>query len=100
MSEATFTPGPWDIDKNVTETNYLICCDISARNRGYVASLSTTNEDALNNAQLIAAAPDLLEALNLIVSYPYCDASPLEDPLVMKLARAAINKAEGKPDAD
>ena len=58
-----YTPGPWTIDKNVTETNYLICCHISDRNRGYVAPLAVTNEDALSNAQLISAAPDLLAAL-------------------------------------
>ena len=91
-----YTPGPWWIDKNVIETNWLICCDIGERNRGYVASLAVTNEDALSNAQLISAAPDLYETLKIILEYPYCDASPLEDPLVMDRARAAIRKAEGE----
>ena len=96
MSGAKFTPGPWRVDKNVTETNYLLCCDISDRNRGYVATLAVTNEDALGNAQLISAAPDLLAALKIILEYPYGDASPLDDPLVMERARAAIRKAEGE----
>ena len=42
------------------------------------------------------AAPDLYEALKIILEYPYCDASPLDDPLVMERARAAIRKAEGE----
>ena len=96
MSDTKFTPGPWRVDKNVTETNYLLCCDISDRNRGYVASLAVTNEDALGNAQLISAAPDLFEALKIILEYPYGDASPLDDPLVIERARAAIRKAEGE----
>ena len=91
-----YTQGPWWVDKNMAETDYLICCDISDRNRGYVASLAVTNQDALSNAQLISAAPDLLAALKIILEYPYGDASPLEDPLVMERARAAIRKAEGE----
>ena len=42
------------------------------------------------------AAPDLYEALKIILEYPYSDASPLDDPLVMERARAAIRKAEGE----
>ena len=93
-----YTPGPWTIDKNVTETDYLLCCDISDRNRGYVASLAVTNEDALSNAKLIAAAPDLLEALKKAV-----DALELADdsgtPGLRKIiaeADTAIRKAEGE----
>ena len=48
------------------------------------------------SVQLISAAPDLLAALKIILEYPYSDASPLDDPLVMERARAAIAKAEGK----
>ena len=46
--------------------------------------------------KLREAAPDLYEALKIILEYPYCDASPLDDPLVMERARAAIRKAEGE----
>lgn len=92
------TPGPWRIDKNVTETNYLLCCDISDRNRGYVASLSVTNEDALSNAQLISADPEMLEALKKAL-----EALERADDygvpglgLVIDAADAAIRKAEGE----
>ena len=46
--------------------------------------------------KLREAAPDIYEALKIILEYPYCDASPLEDQLVMERARAAIRKAEGE----
>ena len=46
--------------------------------------------------KLREAAPDLYEALKIILEYPYGDASPLDDPLVMERARAAIRKAEGE----
>ena len=46
--------------------------------------------------KLREAAPDLYEALKIILEYPYSDASPLDDPLVMERARAAIRKAEGE----
>ena len=46
--------------------------------------------------KLREAAPDLYEALKIILEYPYGDASPLEDPLVIERARAAIRKAEGE----
>ena len=46
--------------------------------------------------KLREAAPDLYEALKIILEYPYGDASPLDDQLVMERARAAIRKAEGE----
>ena len=46
--------------------------------------------------KLREAAPDLYEALKIILEYPYGDASPLDDPLVIERARAAIRKAEGE----
>ena len=94
-----YTPGPWTVDKDLLvycKTDYLITCDITERSYGLVASLSVMNEDSLCNAQLISAAPDLYETLKIILEYPYGDASPLEDPLVIERARAAIRKAEGE----
>ena len=111
-----YTPGPWTINKNVTETNYLLCCDISDRNRGYVANLAVTNEDALSNAQLISAAPDLLEALKEILPmaelgaakpghegscgpWASCDCGCMQAAYASESllkARKAIRKAEGK----
>lgn len=102
-----YTPGPWFVDGNyniwrrnpielyengggVAGDKPLACC-----NQGWYGD-GLTGYPAAENAQLIAAAPDIYEALKIILEYPYGDASPLEDPLVMERARAAIRKAEGE----
>lgn len=89
-----YTPGPWTIDKNVTETDYLLCCDISDRNRGYVARLAVTNEDALSNAQLIASAPDLLDAAQTALEC--LEGGGFGKAYAEDVLRAAIRKAEGE----
>lgn len=107
MSEATFTPGPWFVDDNnniwrrnpialyengggIAGDKPLACCNQGWYGEGQVGF------PVRANAQLIAAAPDIYEALKIILEYPYCDASPLDVPLVMERARAAIRKAEGE----
>ena len=99
MSGAKFTPGPWRVDeshiygsinagrRHVAMANFYNCHDEEVR---------VTREQQEANAQLISAAPDLFEALKIILEYPYGDASPLDDTLVMERARAAIRKAEGE----
>ena len=111
-----YTTGPWWVDKNMAETDYLICCGMVERNRGYVASLSTTNEDSLCNAKLIAAAPDLLEALKaMLPMVENLSTTPVHkksfwpwgsrklgkihvecDSWTLNQARAAIRRAEGE----
>ena len=46
------------------------------------------------NARLVAAAPDLLKALELLVDNPYRDGTESDDRLRL-IARAAIAKATG-----
>ena len=94
-----YTQGPWRVDeshingsinagkRHVAIANFYNCHDEEVR---------VTREQQEANAQLISAAPDLFEALKIILEYPYGDASPLDDPLVMNQARAAIRKAEGE----
>ena len=86
------TPGPWGITQY---TNY-IGWSVYAKNRGCIAERwydseqKTPNRDELYaNARLIAAAPELLEALECIVGsgdigQPYLD-----------IAIEAIAKAKG-----
>ena len=94
-----YTPGPWRVDeshiygpinagkRHVAMANFYNCHDEEMR---------VTRDQQKANTQLISAAPDIYEALKIILEYPYGDASPLEDPLVMERARAAIRKAEGE----
>ena len=57
-----------------------------------------TDEEAEANARLIAAAPELLEALkDLVRRYdPYAMTGPTEGERVLAQAEAAIAKAEGE----
>lgn len=90
------TPGPWSVEiDHQTETPEFI----RAYHKGEmfdIASLSDETEDIKANARLIAAAPDLLAALDDLLSYlegydhDYPEAAPKFDR-----ARAAIAKAEG-----
>lgn len=93
------TPGPWvefrDADSH----------DIIAPDGVHIARMEPRNsasplEDQDADARLIAAAPDLLAALEACESFlmdgtPDSDVSPLESA-VRSVARAAIRKARGE----
>lgn len=82
MSEPKFTPGPWYVDGTfVTNDEDLDICSM-----GDVAWEA--------NAHLIAAAPELYEALRDLIAY--CDPTGdyIDDELVW--ARAALAKARGE----
>ncbi len=88
-----FTPGPWHIED--ASYGQIVCAD-----KADVAVVR--NSDGLphhENARLIAASPDLLEALRSIVEdYAFCEQNPVFGDRVheyVKTARAAIAKAEG-----
>jgi hypothetical protein len=76
---ANSTPGPWDASGL---TVYDTCLD-------EVASTHTAAD-----ARLIAAAPDLLEALEAIERY--LRQTPHHNALEAAAARAAIRKAKGE----
>ena len=54
-----FTPGPWV--KRIAQPGTML--EIVGENREYVCSLLGSDEYKQANARLIAAAPDMLEAL-------------------------------------
>ena len=63
---AKHTPGPWKCGLYLGQLSWFVHMDVGDRGRGMeivegVAGL--THEQRLANARLIAAAPDLLEAL-------------------------------------
>lgn len=96
MEKFKGTPGPWVAhdDEESMATSVIISdsLDIIA----VVGTYMTSTEEDYANASLIAAAPELLEALQKMVSKAYKqnwnDAYPEE----IQSAQAAINKALGE----
>ena len=109
MSENKHTPGPWsyDIHGVITGGTHLATsvCVTSQHKWERAEGLGTWLEDQHRrelvsecraNARLIAAAPELLEALKMVVRHG--SAVQHSDQLmfeVLSAARAAIAKAEG-----
>lgn len=96
MSESKHTPGPWKTKISGGERDVFSVKDIHghvlARVSGYAIS-AITPEQRRANARLIAAAPDLLEALKKVVAM--CDAGALA-ALDIDAIRDDIAKAEPK----
>lgn len=92
MSAAKHTPGPWEFV--LAGSGNHPTWNVRLGNRGFIRLPATTDMDTMDaDARLIAAAPDLLEALRTIV----VNASSVQmDPQwAVQVARAAIAKAEG-----
>lgn len=92
------TPGPWAVHAHATDT-YTIYVAGRHWDSWAVAHVGYTKEDEAN-ARLISAAPDLLEALEFMLSvfnetYPDV-ADDEEDREAWAKARAAIRKATGE----
>jgi hypothetical protein len=62
MKDNKFTPGPWIIGEKTSEDN-IHCLKISSRNNTLVDIRHGYTDEVEANARLIAAAPELLEAL-------------------------------------
>ncbi|BAR92359.1 hypothetical protein [Pseudomonas phage PS-1] len=100
MSNQGFTPGPWTYsrwDQRGTTSFYIAQADGAPYTPNYsdVATLisDTCSGEMVSiqeaNARLIAAAPDLLEALECLLEMGHAKAGDL--------ARAAIAKARSTP---
>ena len=92
MSEAKFTPGPWEPGRPDTRTISEVHGKWIYAGDMYLAIVKENAEaDTMANAYLIAAAPDLLAACEAL----YDDQrGPLTE--AMKMAEAAIKKARGE----
>lgn len=98
MSETKSTPGPWRFDREFGEIRadfHGVICRPAFR-----GSAINSTEEIRANAQLIAAAPELLAALELCLKNSgFRRASGVESgPMIereIEAARAAINKAKG-----
>jgi len=94
------TPGPWTIEKSTRTDHHIIA------GRRWIATASNhdfhptqeENERTIANARLIAAAPDLLAALQAIMDDP--DAVDHILHLDAVAADAAIAKATGEVKED
>lgn len=99
MSEAKHTPAPWLIAKS--DASFVYALNDNGYNRFWAhvtggnlrRAESTLRAEVEANARLIAAAPDLLDALIEIVSAD--DAHELTQKHI-ESARAAIAKATGQ----
>jgi hypothetical protein len=87
MSNAKHTPGPWAVGshRSIQSSSGTICETYS--------HMGVDEADA--NERLIAAAPELLAALNAIV-FQVCQGKVLERDACIIQARAAIAKAEAQ----
>ena len=101
MSKPAFTPGPWRV---AGERDYrtLAFGVFELEHNWRIADVRATNEKiGQANATLIAAAPDMYEALkNIVTRFENCcrasgnDAEWVAD--ATKMHRAALAKAEGR----
>jgi hypothetical protein len=91
-----YTPGPWEL-RNEFGMQGLIYPRQAANPVASVTGYYTLTRQTEANARLIAAAPELLEALELLVS-TYFDTSGahgLNEREIVDKAYAAIAKAKG-----
>jgi hypothetical protein len=84
------TPGPW----RVGDAGHTVfgAPDAGRATPDRVATLCQSRFSARGNARLIAAAPDLLDALNAV----YADTEVWPSDELRILVEAAIAKAEGQ----
>lgn len=87
------TPGPWEIRRYPRVGGSTK--DLMGNGGGFVVKLDGASDA---NARLIAAAPELLEALKALVvmDKQLLESCGIGDTAVLIQARAAIAKAEGQ----
>lgn len=92
------TPGPWFVVNDGTDDEPMMsvkAARIAGKAPRHAVAICATGDSPQEmenaNARLIAAAPDMLEALTLAL--PHLEAVALKDNAAYALARAAITKA-------
>jgi len=91
------TPGPWFVGPDLEICHEKSGCNISRSLR--ITSMDGRTEEDLANANLISAAPDLLEALQAL--YDHQNGCPLPSyeegwTRAMSATESALKKARGK----
>lgn len=99
MKEFKGTPGPWRVSEKRGDLIDIRHNDSGvgaiSLNLAHVVARQSWLKEAEANAKLIAAAPELLEVLKLILSY-HDDGNCVLHKEDVSMARAAINKALGE----
>ena len=107
MSEAKFTPGPWQVkheeydpwevianidgpDEGRFHWDSICDCDQDSKSR-------LDSEETKANARLIAAAPQMYEALTSVLSVIICLDVYDRYRITREQCTAALDKARGKP---
>lgn len=85
------TPGPWDVLAGSPTGGLKVVAGSML-----VATVARANLDFAFNARLIAAAPELLKALEMVSDGPH-DAEAIAD--MLPAVRSAIAKATGQSPA-
>jgi hypothetical protein len=89
------TPGPWSLDE-LDSAGSIAIYQLNAPTRSALAELEIPDVESEANARLIAAAPELLDALeNLLALVEGECPSLLEDDHHYTQVKAAIAKAKG-----
>ena len=87
------SPGPWKVGQYLgSPRQFVIHMDVGDKGRGSDVAFTSAafgNDETIANARLIAAAPDLLEALQMLLEFP--NTGP-----ATTTARAAIARATGE----
>ena len=87
---AEHTPGPWEVVPGLDDKARVFYVRTIDNDLHYIAQIGRFGENAPANARLIAAAPDLLAALETAVASG-------KSWHGISSARAAIAKAKGEP---
>lgn len=101
-----YTPGPWCLDVEPSDDGTFFVQTPEGRDGQCIAEVyNQTTPDTVANARLIAAAPELYEALRSLLAEVEADREA-EDPQArtqmewedapLAAARAALAKAEGR----
>lgn len=92
MSESNFTPGPWKVVpwRITTNPDDEIVAVQRGQEGGFSVHAASGHKRALADAHLIAAAPDLYEALEML-----CDAVDGNYKELVDIADKALKKARG-----
>ncbi len=102
MADARFTKGPWRLSDSGDNT-WTVCEPDKPFRHSHFATVSVGNmwgDEGKANARIIAAAPDLYEALCGMLEYT-ADLNPAQgypetDHEAVNAARAALAKARGE----